>query len=257
LTGKSRSSRNLLLAPAGYPGGLEGSAGEAYFAKRSRNGIHCARSVIGDAAENKLRARRAKKLRIYRVRRGLARPTRGRSRKQVALYGWIGFFSARSCSFLSGGLAGSQALWSRRLESNNLLWAGVDGFEEGTLGFKRVRPSRAHKQVFVGTRPAQGHGARVFFLARGLREIHGFNAPHLESIFANHGSEHDCGKKPLKFTNIAETRWTWWCTAPWRRSGGAGGRLRMGLSRAIARFNPEAAAGSAQEADFLTRELPE
>jgi len=62
-------------------------------AKRIREneaGMDHSRGGSRDAAKNKLRARRAKKLRIIGMRQGLARHA-GRSRKRGAV-GWIDFF---------------------------------------------------------------------------------------------------------------------------------------------------------------------
>jgi len=77
------------------------------------------------------------------------------------------------------------------------------------------------------------------------------NGREVEKYFPNHAWKHDA-TEPLKFTNIAD-QVDVVVTARGGGVGGQAGAVRMGLSRAISRFNPELRA-ALRKNGFLTRD---
>jgi len=73
----------------------------------------------------------------------------------------------------------------------------------------------------------------------------------VEQYFPNHAWKHDA-TEPLKFTNIAD-QVDVVVTAHGGGVGGQAGAVRMGLSRAISRFNPELRP-ALRKNGFLTRD---
>ena len=91
--------------------------------------------------------------------------------------------------------------------------------------------------------------ARVFVRAGSGKFT--VNGREVEKYFLNHAWEHDA-TEPLKFTSLAE-QVDVKATAHGGGVGGQSGAVRMGLSRAIARFNPEQRA-PLRKNGFLTRD---
>jgi small subunit ribosomal protein S9 len=77
------------------------------------------------------------------------------------------------------------------------------------------------------------------------------NRRTVEQYFPNHAWKHDA-IEPLKFTNIAD-QVDVVVTAHGGGVGGQSGAVRMGLSRAISRFNPELRP-ALRKNGFLTRD---
>jgi len=77
------------------------------------------------------------------------------------------------------------------------------------------------------------------------------NGRGVDSYFPNHAWKHDA-TEPLKFTNLAD-QVDVVVTAHGGGTGGQAGAVRMGLSRAIARFNPELRP-ALRKNGFLTRD---
>jgi len=77
------------------------------------------------------------------------------------------------------------------------------------------------------------------------------NLRTVEQYFPNHAWKHDA-IEPLKFTNIAD-QVDVVVTAHGGGVGGQAGAVRMGLSRAISRFNPELRP-ALRKNGFLTRD---
>ena len=105
------------------------------------------------------------------------------------------------------------------------------------------------KTWILGTGRRKESVARVF-----LRPGSGkFTVNHrsVENYFPNHAWKHDA-MEPLKFTSLAE-QVDVVVTANGGGVGGQAGAVRMGLSRAIARFNPELRP-SLRKNGFLTRD---
>ncbi len=105
------------------------------------------------------------------------------------------------------------------------------------------------KTWILGTGRRKESVARVF-----LRPGSGkFTVNHrpVEKYFPNHAWKHDA-MEPLKFTSLAE-QVDVVVTANGGGVGGQAGAVRMGLSRAIARFNPELRP-SLRKNGFLTRD---
>jgi small subunit ribosomal protein S9 len=91
--------------------------------------------------------------------------------------------------------------------------------------------------------------ARVFLrTGSGKFTVNGRTA---EQYFPNHAWKHDA-TEPLKFTNLAD-QVDVVVTANGGGVGGQAGAVRMGLSRAISRFNPELRP-SLRTNGFLTRD---
>ena len=88
---------------------------------------------------------------------------------------------------------------------------------------------------FLGTGRRKESVARVF-LRPGAGKFT-INGRTVERYFPNHAWKHDA-IEPLKFTNIAD-QVDVVVTAHGGGVGGQAGAVRMGLSRAISRFNPE------------------
>ena len=102
---------------------------------------------------------------------------------------------------------------------------------------------------FLGTGRRKESIARVFLRAgSGKFTVNGRDA---EKYFPNHAWKHDA-IEPLKFTNLTD-QVDVVVTANGGGVGGQAGAVRMGLSRAIARFNPELRS-SLRTNGFLTRD---
>jgi small subunit ribosomal protein S9 len=91
--------------------------------------------------------------------------------------------------------------------------------------------------------------ARVFLRAGSGKFT--INRRTVEQYFPNHAWKHDA-VEPLKFTNIAD-QVDVVVTAHGGGVGGQAGAVRMGLSRAISRFNPELRP-ALRKNGFLTRD---
>jgi len=91
------------------------------------------------------------------------------------------------------------------------------------------------KTWILGTGRRKESVARVF-LRPGSGKFT-VNRRPVENYFPNHAWKHDA-MEPLKFTSLAE-QVDVVVTANGGGVGGQAGAVRMGLSRAIARFNPE------------------
>jgi len=105
------------------------------------------------------------------------------------------------------------------------------------------------KTWFHGTGRRKESIARVFLRAgSGKFTVNGRPA---EQYFPNHAWKHDA-TEPLRFTNIAD-QVDVVVTARGGGVGGQAGAVRMGLSRAISRFNPELRP-SLRTNGFLTRD---
>jgi small subunit ribosomal protein S9 len=88
---------------------------------------------------------------------------------------------------------------------------------------------------FLGTGRRKESVARVF-LRPGTGKFT-VNGRSVEQYFPNHAWKHDA-TEPLKFTSLTE-QVDVVVTASGGGVGGQAGAVRMGLSRAISRFNPE------------------
>lgn len=88
---------------------------------------------------------------------------------------------------------------------------------------------------FLGTGRRKESIARVF-LRPGTGKFT-VNGRPVEQYFPNHAWKHDA-MEALKFTNLAD-QVDVMATAKGGGVGGQAGAVRMGLSRAISRFNPE------------------
>jgi len=98
---------------------------------------------------------------------------------------------------------------------------------------------------FMGTGRRKEAIARVFLrVGSGKFTVNGRSA---EQYFPNHAWKHEA-TEPLKFTSLAE-QVDVVVTANGGGVGGQAGAVRMGLSRAISRFNPELRTNG-----FLTRD---
>ena len=105
------------------------------------------------------------------------------------------------------------------------------------------------KTWILGTGRRKESVARVF-LRPGSGKFT-VNPRSVENYFPNHAWKHDA-MEPLKFTSLAE-QVDVVVTANGGGVGGQAGAVRMGLSRAIARFNPELRP-SLRKNGFLTRD---
>jgi small subunit ribosomal protein S9 len=88
---------------------------------------------------------------------------------------------------------------------------------------------------FLGTGRRKESVARVFLRAGSGKFT--VNGRAVEQYFPNHAWKHDA-TEPLKFTNLGD-QVDVVVSANGGGVGGQAGAVRMGLSRAIARFNPE------------------
>ena len=105
------------------------------------------------------------------------------------------------------------------------------------------------KTWFLGTGRRKESVARVFLRAgTGKFTV---NGREVDKYFPNHAWSHDA-TEPLKFSSIAE-QVDVMATAKGGGVGGQAGAVRMGLSRAISRFNPELRA-ALRKNGFLTRD---
>jgi len=102
---------------------------------------------------------------------------------------------------------------------------------------------------FLGTGRRKESVARVF-LRPGTGKFK-INGRTVEQYFPNHAWKHDA-VEPLKFTSLTE-QVDVVVTAHGGGVGGQAGAVRMGLSRAISRFNPELRP-SLRTNGFLTRD---
>jgi small subunit ribosomal protein S9 len=102
---------------------------------------------------------------------------------------------------------------------------------------------------FLGTGRRKESVARVF-LRPGTGKFT-VNGRTVEQYFPNHAWKHDA-TEPLKFTSLTE-QVDVVVTANGGGVGGQAGAVRMGLSRAISRFNPELRP-SLRTNGFLTRD---
>src|SRR6202035_4995308 len=100
----NKLEQKVYYSHSGYPGGLKEVP--AKRVRETKPEWMVREAVLGMLPKNKLRARRAKKLRVYRDAAGLARHA-GQKPQAVALYlrpSGRQAFSARGCSFLSFAL---------------------------------------------------------------------------------------------------------------------------------------------------------
>ena len=102
---------------------------------------------------------------------------------------------------------------------------------------------------FLGTGRRKESVARVFLRAGSGKFT--VNGRGVEQYFPNHAWKHDA-TEPLKFTNLGD-QVDVVVSAKGGGVGGQSGAVRMGLSRAIARFNPELRS-SLRTNGFLTRD---
>ena len=102
---------------------------------------------------------------------------------------------------------------------------------------------------FLGTGRRKEAIARVFLRAGSGK--FSVNGRAVDQYFPNHAWKHDA-TEPLKFTSLTE-QVDVVVTARGGGTGGQAGAVRMGLSRAISRFNPELRA-SLRKNGFLTRD---
>ena len=110
-------------------------------------------------------------------------------------------------------------------------------------------PLAGSQTWFLGTGRRKESVARVF-VRPGAGKFT-VNGREVEKYFPNHAWKHDA-TEPLKFTNIADQVYVV-VTARGVGVGGQAGAVRMGLSRAISRFNPELRA-ALRKNGFLTRD---
>jgi len=105
------------------------------------------------------------------------------------------------------------------------------------------------KTWFLGTGRRKESVARVFLRAgTGKFTV---NGREVDKYFPNHAWGHDA-TEPLKFTSLTE-QVDVLVTAKGGGVGGQAGAVRMGLSRAISRFNPELRP-ALRKNGFLTRD---
>jgi small subunit ribosomal protein S9 len=102
---------------------------------------------------------------------------------------------------------------------------------------------------FLGTGRRKESIVRVFVRAGSGKFT--VNGRSVKQYFPNHAWEHDA-TEPLKFTSLAD-QVDVVVSAQGGGVGGQAGAVRMGLSRAIARFNPELRS-SLRKNGFLTRD---
>jgi small subunit ribosomal protein S9 len=98
-----------------------------------------------------------------------------------------------------------------------------------------VTPIASTKSWFLGTGRRKESVARVFLRAGSGKFT--VNGRTVEQYFPNHAWKHDA-IEPLKFTSLAD-QVDVVVTANGGGVGGQAGAVRMGLSRAISRYNPE------------------
>ena len=101
----------------------------------------------------------------------------------------------------------------------------------------------------LGTGRRKEAVARVFLRAGSGK--FSVNGRPVDQYFPNHAWKHEV-TEPLKFTNLAD-QVDVVVTAKGGGAGGQAGAVRMGLSRAISRFNPELRP-SLRKNGFLTRD---
>src|SRR6202008_349398 len=156
---------------SGYPGGLKEVP--AKRVRESKPEWVVREAIVGMLPKNKLRARRARKLRVYRDAAGLARHA-GQKPQSLGLLvlatssrGWANNFASKG-SFLSSVLAGSnppvECTRSRGAVSSLPAQAGQAGFEEEHLSTGET-PAVGTKTWFHGTGRRKESIARVFVRA--------------------------------------------------------------------------------------------
>src|SRR5215468_11707990 len=118
----------------------------------------------------------------------------------------------------------------------------------GTLS-SSASPLGGNQSWFLGTGRRKESIARVFLRAGAGKFT--VNGREVNSYFPNHAWKHDA-TEPLKFTNLTD-QVDVVITAHGGGTGGQAGAVRMGLSRAIARFNPELRP-ALRKNGFLTRD---
>jgi small subunit ribosomal protein S9 len=110
-------------------------------------------------------------------------------------------------------------------------------------------PTTGSKTWFYGTGRRKESIARVFLKAgTGKFTV---NGRETKAYFPNHAWEHDA-IEPLKFTSLTD-QVDVVATAKGGGVGGQSGAVRMGLSRAIIKFNPELRS-PLRKNGFLTRD---
>jgi small subunit ribosomal protein S9 len=122
------------------------------------------------------------------------------------------------------------------------------GFRGGSLSTAET-PAVGSKTWFHGTGRRKESIARVF-VRPGAGKFT-VNGRTVDAYFPNHAWKHDA-TEPLKFTNLAD-QVDVVVTAYGGGVGGQAGAVRMGLSRAISRFNPELRP-ALRKNGFLTRD---
>jgi len=110
-------------------------------------------------------------------------------------------------------------------------------------------PAVGTKMWFHGTGRRKESIARVFVRPGSGKFT--VNGSDVEKYFPNHAWMHDA-TEPLKFTSLTE-QVDVVATAKGGGVGGQAGAVRMGLSRAISRFNPELRP-ALRKNGFLTRD---
>ena len=110
-------------------------------------------------------------------------------------------------------------------------------------------PAVGTKMWFHGTGRRKESIARVFVRPGSGKFT--VNGSDVEKYFPNHAWKHDA-TEPLKFTSLTE-QVDVVATAKGGGVGGQAGAVRMGLSRAISRFNPELRP-ALRKNGFLTRD---
>ena len=110
-------------------------------------------------------------------------------------------------------------------------------------------PIEGKQSWFLGTGRRKESVARVF-LRPGTGKFT-VNGRSVAQYFPNHAWQHDA-TEPLKFTSLTE-QVDVVVTANGGGVGGQAGAVRMGLSRAISRFNPELRP-ALRKNGFLTRD---
>jgi len=110
-------------------------------------------------------------------------------------------------------------------------------------------PAVGTKMWFHGTGRRKESIARVFVRPGSGKFT--VNGSDVEKYFPNHAWKHDA-TEPLKFTSLTE-QVDVVATAKGGGVGGQAGAVRMGLSRAIGRFNPELSP-ALRKNGFLTRD---
>ena len=120
---------------------------------------------------------------------------------------------------------------------------------ESPLTGKSTSLGESGKTWFHGTGRRKESIARVFLRAGSGKFT--VNRRTVDSYFPNHAWKHDA-TEPLKFTSLTD-QVDVVVTAHGGGTGGQAGAVRMGLSRAISRYNPELRP-ALRKNGFLTRD---